>query len=57
MNDIEASLGSSQLNKQKDYQRKNEIAITTKKFESKNIRFQKVDKLSKSSYHLFIIKQ
>ena len=44
MNDIEASLGSSQLNKlKKIIKERNEIANYYKKFESKNIRFQKVD--------------
>ena len=58
MNDIEASLGSSQLNKlKKIIKERNEIANYYKKnLNPKNIRFQKVDKLSKSSYHLFIIR-
>ena len=58
MNEIEASLGSSQLNKLKKFiKERNEIANYYKKnLNSEIVKFQKVDKLTKSSYHLFIIR-
>ena len=58
MNEMEASLGSSQLNKLKKFiKERNEIANYYKKnLNSEIVKFQKVDKLTKSSYHLFIIR-
>ena len=58
MNEMEASLGSSQLNKLKKFiKERNEIANYYKKnLNSKIVKFQKVDKLTRSSYHLFIIR-
>ena len=58
MNEIEASLGSSQLNKLKKFiKERNEIANYYKKnLNSEIVKFQKVDKLTRSSYHLFIIR-
>ena len=58
MNEMEASLGSSQLNKLKKFiKERNEIANYYKKnLNSKIVKFQKVDKFTRSSYHLFIIR-
>ena len=58
MNEMEASLGSSQLNKLKKFiKERNEIANYYKKnLNSEIVKFQKVDKLTRSSYHLFIIR-
>jgi dTDP-4-amino-4,6-dideoxygalactose transaminase len=58
MNDMEASLGSSQLNKLKQIiKERNKIANHYKKnLNSIVVKFQKINKLSKSSYHLFIIR-
>ena len=58
MNDMEASLGSSQLNKLKQIiKERNKIANHYKKNLNSNVvKFQKINKLSKSSYHLFIIR-
>ena len=58
MNEIEASLGSSQLNKLKKFiKERNEIANYYKKnLNSEIVKFQKVDKLTRSPYHLFIIR-
>tara|TARA_B100000029_G_scaffold466743_3_gene502493 strand:+ start:68 stop:1216 length:1149 start_codon:yes stop_codon:yes gene_type:complete len=58
LNDIEASLGYSQLGSLKKFvKERNKIAnYYKKKINSKKIKFQKINNLSKSSYHLFIIR-
>ena len=58
LNDIEASLGYSQLSNLKKFiKERNKIAnYYKKKLNSKKIKFQKINNLSKSSYHLFIIR-
>lgn len=56
MNDIEASLGSSQLNRlDKFLYYRNKISILYKDKLDKRIQIQKINKSSYCSYHLFVI--
>lgn len=57
MNELQAALGLSQLKRLDEFvYKRNQIAKNyIKKLKNENIRFQKVDKNNKSSYHLMII--